>query len=224
MTCHGSRAVGTCSMMSAENVPPVVVFLVSTTGAEAVTVTSLAIAPTSIFMSTRALKPVVIVMSGRVAFLNPLSSNVTVYVPIGTLGKVYAPVAVVTAVCGGCSPRPLTVTLTPGNTAPVASVALPKICPIAWALADPASSKRTPAMSRPARTTRILVLLLHETKTSEPINAGESRRLVSLLHRLHPGPHIAGPVAYAHPTAIEMPRDDNSDASSRRSQRGGARR
>ena len=40
MICHGSRAVGMFSKISSVNVPPVVVFLVSTTGAAAVTVSS----------------------------------------------------------------------------------------------------------------------------------------------------------------------------------------
>ena len=40
MICHGSRAVGMFSRMSFVNVAPVVVFLVSTTGEAAVTVTS----------------------------------------------------------------------------------------------------------------------------------------------------------------------------------------
>ena len=49
MICHGSRAVGIFSSTSFVNVAPVVVFLVSTTGAAAVTVISSDIGPISIF-------------------------------------------------------------------------------------------------------------------------------------------------------------------------------
>ena len=86
MICHGSRAVGMFSRMSLVNVAPVVVFFVSTTGAAAVTVISSETCPISSFMSIGALKLVVMTTFDREAFLNPLSSNVTVKLPIGTLG------------------------------------------------------------------------------------------------------------------------------------------
>jgi len=60
---------------------------VSTTGAAADTVNSSDIAPTSNFMSTGALKPVTSTMLLRTTFLNPVNSNVTENVPIGTTGN-----------------------------------------------------------------------------------------------------------------------------------------
>ena len=87
MICHGSRAVGIFSRISDVNVAPDVVFLVSTTGAAAETFTSSVSAPTSIFTSMGALKSEVMTTPVRLTFLNPLSSKVTVNVPIGTLGN-----------------------------------------------------------------------------------------------------------------------------------------
>ena len=78
MIWHGSRAVGTFSRTSRENVPPVFVLFVSTTGDAALTLTSAVIAPTSIFWSIIALNPVVSTTPGRETFLKLLSSNVTV--------------------------------------------------------------------------------------------------------------------------------------------------
>src|SRR5688572_10841094 len=87
MICQGSRAVGIFSRISDEKVAPEVVFLVSTTGAAAETVSSSDIAPTSIFMSSGALNPVTRTMLLRTTFLKPVSANVTENVPIGTLGN-----------------------------------------------------------------------------------------------------------------------------------------
>ena len=77
MICQGSRAVGMFSKISFENVAPVVVFLVSTTGAAAETVSSWVIVPISSFMSIWAWKPVSMTTPCRTAFLKPVSSNVT---------------------------------------------------------------------------------------------------------------------------------------------------
>ena len=75
------------SRMSFENVPPVVVFLVSTTGVAAVTVISSDNWPTSSCWLISALKPVSMTTFCREAFLKLASSNDTVYVPIGTSGN-----------------------------------------------------------------------------------------------------------------------------------------
>ena len=56
---------------------------------------------------------------------------------------------------GCCRPVPVTVTVTPGSTAPLASVTTPKICPSAWARAVPASASSTNADSKILRKTRI---------------------------------------------------------------------
>jgi hypothetical protein len=69
------------------NVLPVVVFFVSTTGVAAVTVSSSDIWPSSSFWSIWAAKPVVMITFGRTDFLKLASSNVTVNVPMGTLGN-----------------------------------------------------------------------------------------------------------------------------------------
>ena len=66
---------------------PVVVFFRSTIGDAPETVTSSVSAPSSSFWSMPALKPVSITTSGRVTFLKPLISNVTVNLPMGTLGN-----------------------------------------------------------------------------------------------------------------------------------------
>src|SRR5262252_4364958 len=95
-----------------------------------------------------ALKLVVMTTFARVAFLKPLSSNVTVKVPIGTLGNWYVPLVDVVVTSGRCRAGPVTVTVTPGNTLPDGSVTLPKIEPMAWALTDPALATRMPAASR----------------------------------------------------------------------------
>src|SRR5262245_37059034 len=58
MICHGSRAVGIFSRISAPNVAPVAVFFVSTTGETAEMVISSVIWPISSFWSICALKPV----------------------------------------------------------------------------------------------------------------------------------------------------------------------
>ncbi len=87
MICQGSRADGIFSRTSALNVAPVAVFFVSTTGDAAEMVTSSDICPISILWSTPALNPVAITTFGRCAFLKLASSNVTVNVPIGTLGN-----------------------------------------------------------------------------------------------------------------------------------------
>src|SRR5580765_6063099 len=92
----------------------------------------------------------------RVAFLKPLNSNATVKVPIGTLGNWYVPLADVVETNGRCRAGPLTVTVTPGSTPPDGSVTLPKIEPIAWALANPAVETRMPAASRMPRKTRVI--------------------------------------------------------------------
>jgi hypothetical protein len=55
-------------------------------------------------------------------------------------GNWYAPVSVVTATRGACRPVPVTVTVTPGMTAPDESVTLPKIDPMPWACANPANA------------------------------------------------------------------------------------
>src|SRR6478752_6563740 len=73
-------------------------------------------------------------------------------------GKRYPPLSVVIAVCGWMSAWPLRVTVTPGNTAPVPSVAFPKISPVltcASAGIAPASNKRHPIM--PARRSAPLI-------------------------------------------------------------------
>src|SRR5947207_4223957 len=61
------------------------------------------------------------------------------------LGKRYAPVSVVTATIGWMSAGLMSVTVTPGSTAPVVSVALPRISPVltcARAAAAPAARIR----------------------------------------------------------------------------------
>src|SRR5687767_12341878 len=65
MICQGSRAVGIFSRISDENVAPLLVFFVSTTGAAAETVSSSDIAPTSSFMSSGTFWPVTTTMLGR---------------------------------------------------------------------------------------------------------------------------------------------------------------
>jgi len=161
MICHGSRAVGIFSRISDVNVAPDVVFFVSTTGAAAETVSSSDIAPTSSFMSTGALKPLVITMLLRTTFLKPLSSNVTENVPFGTVGIWYAPLLPVTTTSGACSAGPVTVTVTPGSTPPEVSVAFPKIDPCARAA--PVVITVTATANSITRKTRIILFLLNAT-------------------------------------------------------------
>jgi hypothetical protein len=93
------------------------------------------------------LKPFVITMFGRTAFLKLASSKVTVKVPMGTLGNWYVPLSLVIATSGCWSADPVTVTVAPGSTPPDESVTFPKIEPIAWAWADVAHAARMHAES-----------------------------------------------------------------------------
>src|SRR5215510_14836580 len=135
MICHGSRAVGIFSRTSDVNVALVLVFFVSTTGDTAEIVTSSVIWPISSFWSIWALNPVEMTTFWRTDFLKLASSNVTLNVPIGTLGNWYVPFSLVTPTSGDCNAGPVTVTVAPGSTPPDGSVTFPKMEPIAWAWA-----------------------------------------------------------------------------------------
>jgi hypothetical protein len=68
----------------------------------------------------------------------------------------------VTTFAGWSSPVPVTVTVTPGSTPPVASVTFPKIVPVvAWAQAVPADNVTRPAQ----RTAHLKTLAIYPPQT-----------------------------------------------------------
>src|SRR5262249_6247004 len=100
--------------------------------------------------------------------LNPGSSKVTPYVPGGTAGKRYSPSGFVTAVCTPIIAGLLTVTVTPGSTAPLESATLPLIVPVelapppcanACADANRHAASTATKMESPRRLMNVLLLL-----------------------------------------------------------------
>jgi len=91
--------------------------------------------------------------------LKPGSSNFTVYVPTLRRGNWKEPVSLVVAVCGWSSEGPVSVTVTPGSTAPDVSLTLPKISPVCdWAHAPDALSTSASAASRAVKRNFIVFL------------------------------------------------------------------
>src|SRR5205823_8136094 len=124
------------------------VCLVSTIGLSPVTVTVSATADTPSCVLTLALKPTVTAMPALITVLKPGSSNFTVYVPTLRRGNWNDPVSLGVAVCGCSSEGPVSVTITPGSTAPDVSVTLPKISPVCdWAHAGATPSASASAAS-----------------------------------------------------------------------------
>src|SRR5204862_1650584 len=86
--------------------------------------------------------------SASVTVLNPDSSALTWYLPVGRLGAVYSPAESLTTVRVNPVPELVSVMVAPGMTAPVLSVTVPRMVPVtAWAASD--ADSRPTAMMRP---------------------------------------------------------------------------
>ena len=123
---------------------PTFVVVTSTTGDAPVTVTFSVRLPICICASCEIVWPSTTWMLSRSNFLKPCRSNESLYVPDGNAGNRYLPSASVTVVRVPISAGDVAVTVTPGNTAPCASVTVPasRPCPI-WANAGVAKTAVT---------------------------------------------------------------------------------
>src|SRR6185503_2632617 len=124
-TAHTSVAVGTPTSLSVVKSVPTFVLCMSTTGDAPVTVTDSCSDATCSWPSIVRIWPIARMMPGRLNVWNPESSNVSSYGPDGSDAIEYLPSPSVTVVRTPINDGDLAVTVTPGSTAPCASVTLP---------------------------------------------------------------------------------------------------
>src|SRR5262245_7450434 len=117
-----SVAVGTPTSLSVVKSVPTLVFCMSTTGDAAETVTDSCRLATCICESTVRICPRPSFTPPRLNVANPDNSNVSSYSPEGNAAIEYAPSASDTTDLTPISEGDLAVTVTPGSTAPCATV------------------------------------------------------------------------------------------------------
>src|SRR5262245_60376029 len=108
---------------------PTVALSEATSGVDAVTSTVSAMLPTSIRTSDRRRWSTLTSRPVSISFLKPGSSAARLYTPTVSSGITKSPVSFVIAVLLIFVPALVTVTLTPGKTAPLGSLTVPRIVP-----------------------------------------------------------------------------------------------
>ena len=154
---HGFRPVGTASSNSCSMLVCTVALRTSTTGASPVTVTVSSTPEIPIEAFTSRVRATLSRTPSCTTVWNPERAKLTLYSPGGRAGWLYEPPAPVVVLRGAISAGLLTVTVTPGRTAPCSSVAVPVIVPVCWANAGTAASI--------ASATRIAVLRMKNLLT-----------------------------------------------------------
>src|SRR5262245_56950250 len=116
-----------------------------TNGDAPVTVTDSSTAPTSSRALMRRCESTPRSASGTVTVLQPGSSALTMYRPVGSDGAVYSPFESVTTTRTNPVPALVSVMVTLGMTAPVVSVTAPRIVPVTACAASDAGSRQIAA-------------------------------------------------------------------------------
>src|SRR5262245_779356 len=172
-------AVGTVSRLSRDRRFSERVLATSTTGLAPETVMVSSSDPTFIDAFTFAVKPVVSSMSSRLYVLKPGSAKVTMYLPGRSSTISYRPwLSVVTARLCSIRAGLVAVTVTPGSTAPVLSVACPAIAVRADCdqTGDAVRTATTRALHKQLDTARMGQLLSVAPCSAKPQPHEENRR------------------------------------------------